>query len=63
MTAVAVWEHPPSADDLLRERLLAGWRPTPSYLQAGLAVLGHAASVSQDLWIGSGCAVPRRPPV
>ncbi|MDQ3818272.1 MAG: hypothetical protein M3362_11430 [Acidobacteriota bacterium] len=43
MTAVAVWDHHPSADELLEARLKAGWTPTPSALKEGDAVLGHAA--------------------
>ena len=43
MTAVAVWDHYPSADELLDARLKGGWRPTPSPLKDGDAVLGHAA--------------------
>ena len=61
MTAVAVWGHVPSPDELLAERLAEGWRPTPSYLQEGLTVLGLAAGLSPDLWTGSGCKLPRRP--
>lgn len=38
-----MWDHRPSADELLDERLAAGWQPQPSALQAGDAVLGHAA--------------------
>jgi hypothetical protein len=43
LTAVAVWPAKPSADDLLARRLADGWRPTPTRLQSGPAVLGHAA--------------------
>jgi hypothetical protein len=50
VTAVAVWEHAPSADQLLEARLARGWRPTPSYLVSGLQVLGHAALVPRELW-------------
>jgi hypothetical protein len=41
--AVAVWGHRPDADELLRARIDAGWKPTPSMLQSGGRVLGHAA--------------------
>ena len=49
MTAVAVWDHLPNADEILRARLGAGWSPTPSMLQEGDEILGHAA-----------CAVTRK---
>jgi hypothetical protein len=41
--AVAVWDHAPDADELLAKRLANGWHPTPSILQAGETILGHAA--------------------
>jgi len=44
VTAVAVWDHRPSADELLQARLDAGWTPTPTALRdGGEQVLGHAA--------------------
>jgi hypothetical protein len=43
VTAVAVWNHRPTADDLLRDRLARGWHPTASRLKGGDRVLGHAA--------------------
>jgi hypothetical protein len=43
VTAVAVWDHYPNANELLEARLNAGWTPTPSALKGGDAVLGHAA--------------------
>jgi hypothetical protein len=43
VTAVAVFDHHPSADRLLRARLERGWRPTPSRLKEGDRVLGYAA--------------------
>jgi hypothetical protein len=43
VTAVAVWDHRPGADELLQDRLAHGWRPTPTRLQTGEAILGHAA--------------------
>jgi hypothetical protein len=49
VTAVAVWNHMPSVDEILRARLDAGWSPTPSMLQGGDEILGHAA-----------CAVTRK---
>jgi hypothetical protein len=44
--AVAVWPGKPGADGLLRERLRQGWTPTPTRLQQGPAILGHAACLS-----------------
>jgi hypothetical protein len=38
-----VWDHQPSAAELLGERLEAGWHPTPSALREGDRVLGYAA--------------------
>ena len=49
MTAVAVWDHLPSADEILKVRLEAGWIPTPSMLKESDEILGHAA-----------CAVTRK---
>jgi hypothetical protein len=45
LTAVAVWEHKPTADELLTYRLSIGWKPTCSLLQSGPIVLGHAAKL------------------
>jgi hypothetical protein len=38
-----VWDHTPSARELLDDRLLHGWRPTPTALQIGDRVLGYAS--------------------
>lgn len=43
LTAVAVWREKPSTQELLQRRLEEGWRPTPSRLITGPAILGHAA--------------------
>jgi hypothetical protein len=43
VTAVAVFDHAPTAQELLEARLARGWRPTPSALKAGERVLGYAA--------------------
>ncbi|HNB71465.1 MAG TPA: hypothetical protein PLS70_10150 [Acidobacteriota bacterium] len=43
ITAVAVWDHQPTGDELLALRLKQGWVPTPSRLKDGHQVLGHAA--------------------
>jgi hypothetical protein len=43
VTAVAVWDHRPTADEILEARLNAGWTPRPTLLQAGDRVVGHAA--------------------
>jgi hypothetical protein len=41
--SVSVWDHDPDADELLAARVARGWTPTPSELQSGEVVLGHAA--------------------
>jgi hypothetical protein len=43
VTAVAVWDQQPTADELLAKRIEEGWKPTPSPLKDGDQVLGHAA--------------------
>jgi hypothetical protein len=43
VNAVSVWDHLPSADELLEARLARGWTPTPTLLTDGPRVLGHAA--------------------
>jgi hypothetical protein len=43
VTAVAVWDHRPTADELLDARVARGWRPVPTELKAGKTILGHAA--------------------
>jgi hypothetical protein len=43
LTAVAVWSHAPSADELLEARVQSGWVPTPTALREGDVILGHAA--------------------
>jgi len=48
VTAVAVWDHRPAADEILQARLNAGWRPRPSLLKAGDRVVGHAACAVTD---------------
>ena len=40
--AVAIWDHRPTADELLDFRFGAGWTPTPTALKIGERVLGHA---------------------
>jgi hypothetical protein len=43
VTAVAVWDFQPDADELLRFRLENDWQPTASSLRNGDKILGHAA--------------------
>jgi hypothetical protein len=43
VTAVAVWDHSPNADELLAARVAAGWAPTPTATREGDKILGHAA--------------------
>jgi hypothetical protein len=38
-----VWDHLPSADELLDARVAAGWQPTPTATRDGEVILGHAA--------------------
>jgi len=38
-----VWDHRPTAAELLDHRLASGWRPTPSLLKEGDVVEGYAA--------------------
>jgi hypothetical protein len=40
-----VWDHRPSAAELLEHRLADGWQPTPTQLKGGARVLGYAACV------------------
>ncbi|UQA60096.1 hypothetical protein [Polyangium aurulentum] len=46
MTAVAVWEHKPTAEEMLAARLGRGWEPTPTGTKDGPKVLGFAACVA-----------------
>lgn len=46
MTAVAVWDRIPTADELLKARLEEGWQPRPSLLKEGDVIVGHAACVA-----------------
>lgn len=43
VTAVAVWDHRPTPDELLDARLARGWVPVPTALKEGNVILGHAA--------------------
>jgi hypothetical protein len=47
VTAIAIWGHAPTADELLTVRLNEGWRPTPSKLQEGDRVIGYAACLNE----------------
>jgi len=40
-----VWDHRPSADELLAARVAAGWRPTPTDTVDGPVILGHACKL------------------
>ncbi len=48
MTAVAVWDHKPTADEMLAARLERGWTPTPTATRDGPRVLGYAACVADS---------------
>jgi len=41
--AVAIWDHRPTAAEILEQRLAGGWKPTASALKEGERVLGYAA--------------------
>jgi hypothetical protein len=43
--AVAIWDHRPTAEEILDRRLAEGWKPTASALKHGERVLGNAACV------------------
>jgi hypothetical protein len=43
VTGVSVWDHRPTADELLDARIARGWTPTPTGTVDGPLVLGHAA--------------------
>jgi hypothetical protein len=45
-----VWDHQPTADEMLDARLSSGWTPTATGTVDGDVVLGHAA-----------CRLPARP--
>jgi hypothetical protein len=47
VTAVAVWSHQPTADELLAARVERGWTPTPTATREGAKVLGHAACLAR----------------
>jgi hypothetical protein len=42
-----VWDHRPTADELLEKRVQTGWRPTPTDLVGGPQVLGHACKLTR----------------
>jgi hypothetical protein len=39
-----VWDHQPSADELLDARVAAGWTPTPTSTVDGDVIFGHACT-------------------
>jgi hypothetical protein len=55
VTAVAVWDHSPSADELLAARITNGWRPTPTETRDGPKILGHAACRTTATIIDGSC--------
>jgi hypothetical protein len=44
-----VWDHKPTADELLDARLADGWTPTPTSTVHGDRIEGFAASRFPDL--------------
>ena len=47
VTAISIWEHAPTADELLAVRINEGWEPTPSKLKDGDRVIGYAACLQK----------------
>ncbi|MEM9490436.1 MAG: hypothetical protein AAGC55_14915 [Myxococcota bacterium] len=43
-----MWDHRPSADELLDRRLARGWTPTATAMADGDVILGHAACRVSD---------------
>ncbi|MDP1918077.1 MAG: hypothetical protein Q8L14_17665 [Myxococcales bacterium] len=43
MNGVSVWDHQPTADELLEARLARGWEPVATSTVDGDVVMGHAA--------------------
>ena len=46
--SVSVWDHKPTAEELLQMRIREGWSPTPSPLKDGEAILGYAACLNNS---------------
>jgi len=46
--AVAVWDHAPSEEELLRARVDGGWWPTATATRGGEIVMGYAARLLAD---------------
>jgi hypothetical protein len=40
-----VWDHRPTADELLTARVARGWQPTPTATVDGPQILGHACKL------------------
>jgi hypothetical protein len=40
-----VWDHRPTADELLDARVAAGWTPVPTSTVDGDVVMGHACKL------------------
>jgi hypothetical protein len=38
-----VWDHRPTAAELLEARVARGWKPTPTAMQTGEEILGYAS--------------------
>jgi hypothetical protein len=48
VTAVAVWDKHPTADELLQRRIEMGWKPKPSQTKDGEKIEGHAACLIME---------------
>jgi len=42
LSAVSVWDHRPTKDELLDARLRSGWLPTATSTVDGDVIIGHA---------------------
>ena len=43
-----MWDHRPTADELLEARVARGWRPTPTSTVDGDVVMGHACKLTRE---------------
>jgi hypothetical protein len=59
VTAVSVWDHRPTPDEVLDDRLARGWTATPTATVDGPRVLGYAACRVQPVARGAPTAPAR----
>lgn len=48
IAGVSVWDHKPTADEMLQDRLAQGWKPQASSLNDGEIILGYAACLADQ---------------